>query len=265
MTAASTAPSVRLAQPQSANTAARRARTLLRQAARSVPSHQPVPIWAIVSAGLSPILLAGAWLLADTLQPADYSPLQQTMSVLAGHAATDRWIMTGAIFAAGICQFITAAGLTAVRASARILLTVAGATAIGIAASPEPAHGTTTQHLAWTVVGAVTIAIWPAFVARRAPTRPLILSVNVACTATAISLALLGWVFIETQSGNALGLAERLTTTAQTSWPLVVSVTARRATTSTATESAAAVIDAQRVSTPITAPPAAAARPRATA
>ena len=263
MTTASAAQSGRFAQPQIAQTAARRARTLLRQAARSVPSRQPVPTWAIVSAGLSPIVLAGAWLVADALQPAAYSPLQQTMSVLAGHAGTDRWIMTGAMFVAGVCHFITAAGITVMPASARILLTVAGTTAIGIAASPEPVHGTTTQHLAWTVVGAVTIAIWPAFVARRTPSQPLILSVHVACAVTAISIALLGWVFIETRSGNALGLAERLTTTAQTSWRLVVAVAARRATSSTATESAA-VVDTRRGSRAITAPPAASAQPKVT-
>lgn len=29
------------------------------------------------------------------LQPASYSPMQQTMSAMAGRAGTDRWIMTG--------------------------------------------------------------------------------------------------------------------------------------------------------------------------
>jgi len=57
------------------------------------------------------------------------------------------------------------------------LLTVAGMAGLGIAASPEPASGATPRHLAWTVLGAVTIAVWPAFAARRASPRPLILSV----------------------------------------------------------------------------------------
>jgi hypothetical protein len=39
---------------------------------------------------------------------------------------------------------------------------VAGLAAIGIAASPEPVCGSTPRHLAWTVLGAVTITVWPA-------------------------------------------------------------------------------------------------------
>jgi hypothetical protein len=75
---------------------------------------------------------------------------------------------TGGIFLIGGYYLVTAAGLTGVRASAHTLLAVAGMAGIGIATSPEPARGTTPRHLAWTVLGAVTIAVWPAFAARRA-------------------------------------------------------------------------------------------------
>ncbi len=131
--------------------------------------------WAIFSAGLAPILLTGAYLMAGILQPESYSPVRTTISVMAGQAGTDRWVMTGGIFLTGGCYLVTAAGLTGVRASARALLAVAGLAGIGIAASPEPARGATPRHLAWTVLGAVTIAVWPAFAARRASPRPLIL------------------------------------------------------------------------------------------
>ena len=33
-----------------------------------------VPGWTLVSAGLSPVLATGGWLIADTVQPASYSP-----------------------------------------------------------------------------------------------------------------------------------------------------------------------------------------------
>ena len=141
---------------------------------RSSPAARP---WAIISAGLAPILLTGAYLMAGILQPASYSPVRTTISVMAGQAGTDRWVMTGGIVLTGGCYLVTAAGLTGVRASARALLAVAGLAGIGIAASPEPARGATPRHLAWTVLGAVTIAVWPAFAARRAAPRPLILSV----------------------------------------------------------------------------------------
>src|SRR6476661_9193205 len=115
---------------------------------------------AIISAGLAPILLTGAYLIAGILQPASYSPVRDTISVMAGQAGTDRWVMTGGIVLTGGCYLVTAAGLTGIRASARALLAVAGLAGIGIAVSPEPARGSTPQHLAWTMLGAVTITVW---------------------------------------------------------------------------------------------------------
>ena len=96
-----------------------------------------------MSAGLAPVLLTGAYLMAGILQPASYSPVRTTISVMAGQAGTDRWVMTGGIFLTGGCYLVTAAGLNGVRASARALLAVAGLAGVGIAASPEPARGPT--------------------------------------------------------------------------------------------------------------------------
>src|SRR6202035_2272152 len=110
----------------------------------------------------------------------------------------------------------------------RALLAVAGLAGIGIAASPEPARGATPRHLAWTVLGAVTIAVWPAFAARRTSARPLILTGYGSAAVTAVFVALLGWLFIETRDGSVLGLAERLTSSIQTCWPFIVAVTLRR-------------------------------------
>ena len=193
--------------------------------ARSRPAARP---WAIISAGLAPTVLTGAYLMAGTLQPASYSPVRSTISVMAGQAGTDRWVMTGGILLVGGCYLVTAAGLTGVRASARALLAVAGMAGIGIAASPEPARGATPRHLAWTVLGAVTIAVWPAFAARRASPRPLILSVYGSAAVTAVFVALLGWLLAETRDGSVLGLAERLTSSIQTCWPFIVAVALRR-------------------------------------
>jgi hypothetical protein len=185
------------------------------------PRH-PVPWWTVVSAGLSPVLATAGWLIADAVQPASYSPIRKTVSVTAGHAGTDRWIMTGALFLLGGCQLVTAAGLVGIGVPARILLAVAGLSSIGIAASPEPARGSTPQHLAWTSLGAVALAVWPAFVARRAPPRPLILSSYGRAVVTAAFIALLGWLVIETQGGSDLGLAERLFLSIETCWPFIV-------------------------------------------
>ena len=194
--------------------------------ARSSPAvHQ----WAIISAGLAPILLTGAYLIAGIFQPATYSPMRKTISAMAGQAGTDRWVMTGGIVLVAGCYLVTAAGLTGVRASARALLIVAGLAGVGIAASPEPASGATLQHLAWTTLGAVTTAVWPAFAARRTSARPLILSSYDSATVTAVFVALLGWLFTETHDGSVLGLAERLTSSIQTCWPFIIALALRRA------------------------------------
>src|SRR5580704_17589382 len=132
---------------------------------------QPVPGWAVCTALLAPVVLVGGWLIAGALQPASYSPMQQTMSVLAGHSGTDRWVMTAALLLVGSCQIATGAGLTAVRMPARILLILTGLSSLGIAATPEPAAGPTSRHLAFAVSCVVTTAVWPVFVARRAPAR----------------------------------------------------------------------------------------------
>jgi hypothetical protein len=198
----------------------------LRSHARTAAPDQvrTVPPWAIISAGLTPILLTGGWLVAGTLQPASYNPVRDTVSVMAGHAGTDRWVMTGALLLVGGCHLVTAAGLGAVRASARVLLILAGVSSIGIAISPEPMVGSTPQHLAWTSFGAVIITVWPALVVRPGSPQPLILSRRGSAVVTAVFLALLGWLVIETQGGSYLGVAERLTSSVQTSWPFIVAV-----------------------------------------
>jgi len=200
----------------------------LREPAGASDARGAAHPWAIVSAGLAPILVTGAYLIAGILQPASYSPVRGTISAMAGQTGTDRWVMTGGIFLVGGCYLITAAGLTGVRASARALLAVAGMAGIGIAASPEPAGGPTARHLALTVLGAVAIAVWPAFAGRRAAPRPLILSGYGSAAVTVVFVALLCWLLAETRDGSVLGLAERLTTSIQTCWPFIIAVALHR-------------------------------------
>jgi hypothetical membrane protein len=183
----------------------------------------------MASAALSPVVMIGGWLAAEALQPPSYSPLRSTISGLAGLGGTDRWIMTSALLIVGACYFLIAAGLPGVRLPARIVLMVAGLSSIGIAVSPEPAGGSTPQHLAWTSLGAVAITIWPAFTARRAPSQPLILSSRGAGAVTAAFLVLLAWLVFETHDGTALGLAERLVSAVQVTWPFVVALALRHA------------------------------------
>jgi hypothetical membrane protein len=192
------------------------------------PHERTVPGWAVICAAMSPILLTGAYLVAGTLQPSSYDPIRQTISAMAGYTATDRWIMNGGILVVGGCYLLTAAGLTAVRTAARVLLAIAGLAGIGIAACPEPASGPSAKHLACAALGAVIIAIWPAFTARRASPRPTILTISGSAAVTIVFAALLSWLFAETRDGSVLGLAERLTTSVQTCWPAAVAIALHR-------------------------------------
>jgi hypothetical membrane protein len=185
--------------------------------------------WATVSTALAPVLMIGAWLVAETLQPAAYSPLHSSISGLAALGATDRWIVTGALYLVGACYLVTAACLPGLRAPARIVLLIAGISSAGIADSPQPVQGTNPQHLFWTSLGAVAIAIWPAFTASRAPSQPLILRPRGATAVTVVSVALLAWLIAETQGGSSLGLAERLVTGTQVAWPFIVILALRNA------------------------------------
>jgi Protein of unknown function (DUF998) len=184
-----------------------------------------VPGWAIGTALLTPVVLVGGWLVAGALQPPSYSPMRQTVSVLAGDAAADRWVMTAALLLVGSCQIATGAGLTGVGLPARMLLILTGASTLGIAATPEPATGPTARHLAFGVCCVVTTAVWPVLAASRSPGRSWIISVCGGATVTVVFAGLSCWLLIAARDGGGdLGLAERLTSAIQGLFPLVVAL-----------------------------------------
>ena len=198
---------------------------------RSAPllTGRPVSGWAVGTALLAPVVLVGGWLVAGALQPISYSPMRQTMSVLAGHSGTDRWVMTAALLLVGSCQIATGAGLTGIRMPARILLILTGLSTLGIAASPEPATGPTPRHLAFAVSCVVTTAVWPILVAWGGPKRSWILSVYSCAMVTVVFAVLSFWLLIAARDGGGdLGLVERLTSAAQGLFPLVVALALRQ-------------------------------------
>lgn len=191
------------------------------------PQLKPIGWWVVGCSVLLPTTLTAAWLVADALQPPVYSPVRQTVSVLSGHAGTDRWIVTAALYLVGVGYLITAAGLGVLEVTSRVGLVVAGVAAIGVASFPEPVHGSNRAHELFTAVGAVTIAVWPALVTRQERVFAAI-GARRTLAAIVISLALFLWTAIETRGGSALGLAERVSSAVQAGFPFVVALALRR-------------------------------------
>lgn len=196
--------------------------------ARVVPRVDGMAPWTLVSALLAPLSLIASWLAAGFVQD-DYNAVRQTISVLAGHAAEHRWIMTLGLYSVAICQILTAAGLSAARPRARILLAIGGLAGLGVAMFPQPPHGTAASHLVWATLSVSLLAIWPATIGSRWSTRPLVLTVRGSMIATGVFLALLAWLFAAAHGGGALGIAERVDTAIANAWPLVVVLAIRRA------------------------------------
>jgi hypothetical membrane protein len=185
-----------------------------------------IPWWSLVSAAAGPVLLVGGWTLAESRQPPNYDPVRDTISALAAHGATDRWIMTSALAGLGACYLITAAGLTPAGAAGRYVLAVGGVGTVLVAAFPQPAEGNSVAHTVAATVAFVALAAWPACAARRQPC-PLLLAPKASALATLGLLGLVGWFALELHGGQR-GLAERFAAAGEALWPLAVVVTSRR-------------------------------------
>jgi hypothetical membrane protein len=186
-----------------------------------------IPRWTLIPAALAPISLVGAWLVAGFAQPDHYDPIRQTISVLAGYAAADRWIMTLGLYAVSACQIVTALGLSVAR-RARVLLATGGLAGLGVAIFPQPMHGSGAAHMVFATLSVTFLALWPATLGSRGSPRPLVLSMRGSVVVTVVFLGLLAWVFAAAHGGGALGVAERVDTAIANSWPLVVILTIRR-------------------------------------
>jgi hypothetical membrane protein len=191
------------------------------------PVNRTIPRWAIVSAVLAPLSLVACWLVAGVLQAGSYDPVRQTISVLAGGAASHRWIMTMGLYSVGICQVLTGAGLSAARLGARTFLIIGGLAGLGVAIFPQPPHGTATVHLFFATASVILLALWPATIASRQPIHP-VLGVRRCAVVTALFVGLLLWLLVAAHGGGALGIAERVDTAIENAWPLVIILAIRR-------------------------------------
>ena len=183
-----------------------------------------VPWWVLLSSACAPVALIGGWVLAAALQPAGYDPMVQSISSLAAQGAADRWLMTSALFVLGFCHMTTALGLRTAAGPGRVALGCGGVASVAVALSPEPAGGTSLSHLVSTGVGFTAVALWPVIAAMRGAATTWALKPATGYVATALIAVGAVWFLVELHGHGAAGLAERVLTGAQSTWPLIVVV-----------------------------------------
>lgn len=205
------------------------------------------PWWVLLSAAGAPVFLIGGATLAAARQPAGYDSIRDTISALAGHAATDRWVMTVGLAGLGACHLVTALGLRPAARAGRALLALGGLATLSVSALPLPKVGSSIWHGVAALVGFVTLAIWPAFGWpafgwpalgwlglgwpalgwTRAGAVPWGLRGRVCVAATVTLLAITGWFGFSLSSGHLVGLSERFAAGAEAVWPLIVVISCR--------------------------------------
>lgn len=181
-----------------------------------------IPWWAVLSSIGAPVLLIGGWRISAALQPASYDANQDTISALAGHGATDRWVMTAAIVGLGICHAATAAGLRPAGWPGRLTLALGGVATVAVSTLPLPARGTSEAHGRVALFAFVALAVWPALGVRSSG--PVALRKRTGVTATVVLLFVLGWFGVSLQTGHLVGLSERFAAGAEAFWPMLVVV-----------------------------------------
>jgi uncharacterized protein DUF998 len=190
---------------------------------------EEVPWWAVASSAAAPALLTSGWAIAGELQTGHYDPIRQSVSVLAGLGATDRWVMTLAFVITAFCYLATGIGLRAAAPAGRFMLVAAGLVGLLVAASPEPASGGfSLAHAASSTAGFMLLAAWPLGAWQQGPTVPWALRPAVAACAVTAMMVVLAWFLAELATGGGqLGLAERVAGEVQAVWPLIVVFTCR--------------------------------------
>src|SRR6516225_5685867 len=107
----------------------------------------------MVSSATAPVLMVGGWTVAAEHQPS-FNPVTETVSGLMGMGANDRWMMTTAFVAVGVCYIVTGAALRPAGLAGRLILIAGAAAGMVVAANPVPAGGGgSLSHAFWATLG----------------------------------------------------------------------------------------------------------------
>jgi len=170
------------------------------------------------------VALIGGWTLAQSLQPADFDPMRESISSLAATGVPHRWVMTTSLILTGVMHLITAGALPGLRAVGRAALGLAGISTIAVALTPLTARG----ESSWphTVVASLAfglLAIWPALAA--SPTGVGLLRPDRARRVSVVlGVAVLS--LIPSMGSGFFGLHQRIVAGTLTIWPLLTALVA---------------------------------------
>jgi hypothetical membrane protein len=178
--------------------------------------------WALLSSGLAPVVLISGWTAAELLEGPGYDPVTQTISVLAAGGACGYWVLTVTLITVGACYLVTALGLHAATLAGRLSLGGGGVSAMLLAMFPAPRTGGSLPHGSVVAVGFTLLALWPVLTADRSGVAPWGLRFGPSIAVTALMWAGALWFVVELQVHGSAGVAERVVTSAQSLWPVVV-------------------------------------------
>lgn len=165
----------------------------------------------------APASLVGSLVIAAALAPAGYSSTRDTISALAQRGQPHRWVMSLGLVLLGASHVVTASGLHAAPARARLTLAVGGVSTVLVAAFPLPRSGGSALHNSVAGVAFAALALWPAFAVgghgKNGGRRE--------CLLTAGLLSVLVVAFLASPSASE-GLFERVAAVAEALGPLVL-------------------------------------------
>jgi hypothetical membrane protein len=166
--------------------------------------------------------------LAATRQPPTYDPRTDTLSALAAEGAVDRWIMTLAFAAIGLCYVLTAIALREPALPGRAALALGGMATALVAVFPQPAGGTSDVHGFTAMFASSALAVWPALATRRGPWVSWPLRPVVSLAVSTVLIGLLIWFGIALQRHMLAGLFERTVAGADAFWLGLAATNLRR-------------------------------------
>ncbi|MDT7745723.1 MAG: hypothetical protein QOE59_4801, partial [Actinomycetota bacterium] len=197
----------------------------IRVALASWPGRRLRTEWTTLAlALLGPVVLVVGFVTAQAAQPGP-DPWNRSLSALSGQGASSRWIMVGALGAAGVLVVLLALGLRRrVPAAAWRLLAAGGVFLVVAGLDPQPVGGYSAVHMVTAGLAWAAFTAWPLALAFSSRVDHRLRWAS--ATATAVLIVLMAWFTAQLVTDGAwYGISQRVVILAQAVWPVVVAAT----------------------------------------